>query len=247
MGKAQFASVRESPKGMRILKWLRRKPQPFKVIGETDEGEEVTCALGTGKSMRPWTDAVRVLIDCVHLTAVNEAGETIRVLPFADDDPTLQTEDERAESRDAKQSANGSVPLISIDVPKLVDNIARNIRDAVRESASMQSEAHTAGFTAMVSVVNLALGLLVRLDQRLEVAQTDAETAAAAAAANQLPPGDNRDQLAMMALQKVLGGGGAAMQGLNIDPTQMQALGELFQRMQQAQPGHQSNGVSNGA
>jgi hypothetical protein len=246
MGKAQFASVRESPKGMRLLKWLRRKPQPFKVIGEQDDGDEITCALGTGKSMRPWTDAVRVLIECVKVTALNEAGETIRVMEFDEEnDPTLIAENERAESRGAPPA--GSVPLISLDVPKLVDNIARNIREAVAETAGQQTRAYDAGFKAMVSVVNLALGLLVRLDQRLEVVQ---ESADANANVNALPPGDNRDQLVLMALQKALGqqqpDGGASVGGINISPQHMSALAELYRQMSGNGAAAQPNGASHG-
>lgn len=248
MGKAQFASVRESPKGMRLLKWLRRKPQPFKVVGETDDGEEITCALGTGKTMRPWTDAVRVLIECTKVTALNEAGDTIRVMEFDEEtDPTLIAENERAESRGGAPLA-GSVPLISLDVPKLVDNIARNIREAVAETAGQQTRAYDAGFKAMVSVVNLALGLLVRLDQRLEVVQ---ESADAASHSQQLPPpGDNRDQLVLMALQKAMGGqqqeGASGGGGLNISPEHMSALAELYRQMSGGGNAASTNGVSHG-
>lgn len=252
MGKAQFASVRESPKGMRLLKWLRRKPQPVRVIGETDEGEEITCALGTGKAMRPWTDAVRVLIECTKVTALNEAGEVIRVMEFDEEtDGSLVAENERAESRDAGFKA--SVPLISIDIPKLVDNIARNIRETAAEASSQQTKAYDAGFKAMVAVVNLALGLLVKLDQRLEVVQEHADANAGAAQQQLPPPGDNRDQLVMMALQKALGGNGANAEagagvgGLNISPEHMSALVDLYRQMQSGGgAAHATNGVSNG-
>lgn len=169
----------------RLLRWIRRKPLPAKLIGETLAGEEVRVVV-TGDSKAAFVDAVTSLNECWRVLAVDKDGNQIRKFEL---DRSEQEEDDEPTARPGQ--------LISIDVPKLVDNIARNMREVATTSANQQAMAFKEGFSAMTQVVNLCLTLLVRVDQRLEQAEVSSGPVA---------PGDERQTLAMMAFQKALGG-----------------------------------------
>jgi hypothetical protein len=222
-----FGDIRTSPRNQRLLKWLRRKPTPHTVVGETVDGEECKAVVSlTGPTI--WSDVLSVVRACVHLEARDKDGQTLRALDLDPDDPELRAESELESAKDLARA--GSVPLISIDIPKLVDNLARNMREVASESAKQQAGAFKEGFAAMTSVVNLCLGLLVRVDERmgeLERNQPDPP------AAPEPEPADQRQQLAMMALQKAIGGNGAATNGGGMNMAQVL---QLVQQFQQAQP-----------
>jgi hypothetical protein len=79
-------------------------------------------------------------------------------------------------------------------------------------------------------VVNLCLNLLTRVDDRL--AEAEAAERDRANVPTTAEPVDERKQLAMMALQKAMGGGnGAPAGGMN-----MQQILQLVQQFQQGQP-----------
>jgi hypothetical protein len=180
-------------RGWRILRFLKRKPTPAKVIGENLDGDEVRVAV-TGDTAAALADAVTALSDCWTIKAVDKDGALIRKLEMDPRDPELAGEN----PEDDKPARAGSI--ISVDVPKLVDNIARNMREVASSSATQQANAFKEGFAAMTTVVNLCLEMLMRVDQRLEHAETQAIVNTT---------GDeqtNNQQLAMMALQKALGG-----------------------------------------
>lgn len=235
-----WSKLRESPRDWRILRWLRRKPQPVKCVGETDDGEEITCAvsLGKGSAQAQWSDAVRVLHSCTKIRAFNKEGEIIRVLEHDPNDPELIAEEQREESsaRGGRGHRGGiSVPLISVDVPKLIDNVARNMKDVSAAAAQQQATAFSAGFAAMTSVVNLCLTILMRVDSRLEQAE-----ASAAQLVEAQPTQSPRDALVMMALQKAMGGGGIPAQGVTLDPN---TIAQIMAQFQQSQgPGPEANG-----
>lgn len=221
--RGSFGDIRTSPRNQRLLKWLRRKPVPHHIVGETADGEERRAVVSlTGPTV--WTDVLSVVRECVHLEAQDKDGNTLRALELEADDPELQAENElEAATRAAK---HGSVPLISVDVPKLVDSIARNMREVAQESAKQQAGAFRDGFSAMTNVVNLCLNLLTRLDERLENQQQ------VVVEAPPPTPADPRQQMAMLALQKAMGGGnGAPSGGFDIN-----SLMRLVQTMQQASP-----------
>jgi len=225
-----FDRIRPSPRNQRLLKWLKRKPTPHAVVGQTDDGDEKRAVVSlTGPTI--WTDVLSVVRDCVHIAAHDKEGNTLRVLELdPDNDPELQAEHELETAQRVAKA--GSVPLISVDIPRLVDNIARNIREASNEAARAQAGAFRDGFAAMTNVVNLCLNLLTRVDDRLAAAEQDAESRA-------LPPepatpSDQRQQMAMMALQKVMGGNGGPTNGAGA-PNMAQLL-QLVQQFQQSQP-----------
>jgi len=222
-----FGDIRTSPRNQRLLKWLRRKPCPHTVVGETEDGEERRAVVSlTGPTI--WQDVLSVVRPCVRLEAKDKDGNTLRVLELDPDDPELRAEHE-LESVQRIVGEHGSVPLISVDVPKLVDAIARNMREVAQESAKQQAGAFKEGFAAMTSVVNLCLGLLVRVDERMAQVEADREVPEAPAPAAV----DPRQQMAMLALQKAMGGGNGAPNGGGMG---MADILRLVQQYQQAQP-----------
>lgn len=227
--RSELGDIRTSPRNRRLLKWLRRKPTPAKLVGETDDGEEVTTVLsGTGPAT--YTDACGVLRDCIRVQALDDKDRVLRRLELDPDDPELLAETETREAlRGITRSTGNSVPIISVDLPKLVDNIARNMREVAGEAARQNANAHRAGFEAMVSVVNIALGLLVGVEQRLARAEDQLEAATVATTGEAAP--DERQKLAMMALQKAMGGGNGAGA---INP---QMIMQLLQHLQQQSGG----------
>lgn len=230
-GRNEWAKLKESPRAHRLFRWLRRKPFPHHLIGELDDGDEIKVVIGSNGRQRTWTDACKALLDCVHVQAFDAENNTLRVYEIDPDDPEHAAELEVERARKAGGGAvAGSVPLISVDVPKLVDNIASNLRDVARESAAAQAKAFGDGFAAMTSVVNLCLQLLVRVEQRLADAE-DAATAARDTHGETATDGapDPRNLLAAAALQKVMGQHGAnGANGLPLDPNTIAALMRNF-------------------
>lgn len=229
--RSTIPDIRTSPRNVRLLRWLKRKPMPARLVGETVDGDEVKAAVSaTGPAQ--WTDLVGVLRSCVKVQALDKDDQVLRQLDLDPDDPELlaETETEAAVRGMARGNA-ASVPIISVDIPRLVDNIARNMREVASESARQQSGAFKEGFQAMVSVVNVCLGLLVRVENRL----AEVEDAAAAQQHDDEPSGpQTREQLAQIALQRALGGNGAAAtNGGNFNPAD---LLKLVQSLQQQQP-----------
>lgn len=224
-----FGDVRISPRNQRLLKWLRRKPVPHSVIGECADGEE-RRAIVSATGPATWADVLSVVRPCVHLEALDADGNTLRALDLDSEDPELRAESELERAEQVARAVPGSVPIISVDLPRLIDNLARNMREVGSEAARQQAAAHREGFSAMVSVVNLCLGLLVRLEQRMARYddERDQRDGADGSPAPQLP---QRDQLALMAIQRALGSSsnGAASGAGGLD------LGALL-RMVQQQP-----------
>jgi hypothetical protein len=207
-----------------LLKWLRRKPCPHTVVGETEDGEERKAVVSlTGPTI--WADVLGIVRACTHLECRDKEGNTLRVLDLDADDPELRAENE-LEAVQRTIGQHGSVPLISVDIPRLVDNLARNMREVAAEAAKQQAGAFKEGFAAMTSVVNLCLGLLVRVDERMAQVEHDAQQTTVEAT-----PTDPRQQMAMLALQKAIGGGnGAPTNGGGINMAQILQLVQQFQQ-----------------
>lgn len=229
--RSTIPDIRTSPRNVRLLRWLKRKPMPARLVGETVDGDEVKAAVSaTGPAQ--WTDLVGVLRSCVKVQALDKDDQVLRVLELDPDDPELLAETETEAAARGMARGAGAVPIISVDIPRLVDNIARNMREVASESARQQSGAFKEGFSAMVSVVNVCLGLLVRVENRL----AEVEDQAAQAQQNDGDDGapQTREQLAQMALQRALGGNGAApTNGGSFNPAD---LLKLVQSLQQQQP-----------
>lgn len=241
--RGSFGDIRTSPRNQRLLKWLRRKPQPVTVVGETADGEEHRCTVSqTGPTQ--WSDVLSVVRPCVHFKALDKEGNTLRALDLDADDPELRAESELESAQRIAAAQPGSVPIISVDIPRLVDNLARNIREASSEAARQQAGAFRDGFTAMTNVVNLCLNMLARVDARMQDQEDElaARAAAQAQGAPEATPGDQRQQLAMMALQRALAGGGNGAPA-NGGGMNMASLLQLVQQFQQSQP---PEGESNG-
>lgn len=218
-----MGDIRTSPRSVRLLRFLKRKPAPAKLLGETEDGEEIECVIsGTGPAT--YTDAVGVLRDCVKVKAQDEKGRTLRVCTLDPDDPELRAETETEQALRGI-SKHGSVPIISVDLPKLVDNIARNMREVAVDAARQNAAAHKEGFAAMVSVVNIALTLLVGVEQRLAHAEDALHNVGNAGN----DPDAQRTQLAQLALQKVMGGNGGGNGGGSWDPAKMMQLVQMLQ------------------
>ncbi len=228
-----MTDIRVSPRNRLLLHWLKRKPMPARIVGETLEGDEVKAAVNqTGPAQ--WSDLVGVLRGCTKVQALDKDDQVLRVLELDPDDPELRAETEtEAALRGLARGGGGgaAVPIISVDIPRLVDNIARNMREVASEAAKQQSGAFKEGFGAMVSVVNVCLSLLVRVENRLaevEDAQHQQDQEAEATGPQ------TREQLASMALQRALGSNGAVPNGGGkFDPSD---LLKLVQSLQQQQP-----------
>lgn len=233
--KSELGDIRTSARSVRLLRWLRRKPLPAKVTGETDDGDEVTCVV-SGGSTQELHDVISVVRKCSELKALDEKGNSLRTLTLDVNDPELRAEAE-AHGLAKLGAGNGSVPIISVDLPKLVDNIARNIREASSEAARQSANAHRGGYDAMISVVNVALNLLVGVENRLNALQDQQNR-------NQPPdtndPAAERQKLAMLALQKAVGGGGAS-NGTNGSSTSVVDLMNFMQSMKNAGSGDDNN------
>ena len=143
-------------------------------------------------------------------------------------------------------SQQGSVPIISVDVPKLVDSIARNIREAVSEATRNNSHAQRAGFDAMVAVMNIALNLLVGIEQRYaNAAQLLEQRTALPAGDDPNDPNSQRMKMGMAALQAAMGGGNGSNGGGGgggFDPTKLM---EFMTAMKNAQPSGPTGGDDN--
>jgi hypothetical protein len=236
--RSTFGDINTSPRNRRLLKWLRRKPQPAVVVGETIDGDEKRAVVSlTGPTQ--WSDVVSVVRSCVHFDALDDKGATLRSLDLDPDDPELRAEVEGERARaQAAPPVPGSVPIISVDIPRLVDNLARNMREVASESARQQAGAFRSGFEAMTSVVNLCLGLLVRLEQRMADVEDENDAARVAAEQQQQQQTSgqptSREQLIQLALQKAMSGGngGGPMNQAGL----LQLLAGLQQQMQTAPP-----------
>jgi len=230
--RSTMTDIRVSPRNRLLLHWLKRKPMPARVVGETFEGDEVKAAVNqTGPAQ--WSDLVGVLRGCIKVQALDKDDQVLRVLELDPDDPELraETETEAAARGIARGNVGAAVPIISVDIPRLVDNIARNMREVASEAAKQQSGAFKEGFSAMVSVVNVCLGLLVRVENRL--AEVEDQQAQQEQEAEATGP-QTREQLASMALQRALGSNGATPNGGGkFDPSD---LLKLVQSLQQKQP-----------
>jgi hypothetical protein len=223
-----MGDVRTSARNMRILRWLRRKPELAKVVGNTDEDDEVTCAVA-GPSTTELHDVISVVRECVELRGFDAKGNELRRLKLDANDPELRAEREVAAA--VSTSSQNSVPIISVDVPKLVDSIARNIREAVSEATRNNSNAHRGGFEAMVAVMNIALNLLVGIEQRYANAeQALAERNAQQAGGDPNDPDAQKRQMAMLAFQKVMGESGGSNGAGGFDLAKLTAFMQQMQR-----------------
>jgi len=229
---------RHSASTVQILRWLRRKPALARVVGDADDEGEVTCIVA-GTSTPELHDVVSVVRDCTELRGFDEKGNELRRLKLDANDPEIRAEREVAAAVSSGGNVQGSVPIISVDVPKLVDSIARNIREAVSEATRNNSNAHRGGFEAMVSVMNIALNLLVGIEQRY----ANAEEALALRLQQQQAGGgeddDPKRKLAMAALQQAMGGANGAAGANGFDPSKLMAF---MRSMQQSAPGDDQNG-----
>jgi hypothetical protein len=168
----------------RILRWIRKKPLPHRVVGETLAGEEISVAVNA-ESRGALSDAVESLSECVELVAKDKDGNLVRRLALG------------AEDLEPVEEETGTVgSFVGTDIPKLVDSIAKNMREVAVESANMQAGAFKEGFASMTEVVKLCLELLGRVDRRLQEAEARAGDS----------PTDHNSQLAMLALQRAFGG-----------------------------------------
>jgi len=228
--RSTMTDIRTSPRNLRLLRFLKRKPMPARLVGETLDGDEVKAAVSaTGPAQ--WTDLVGVLRACVRVQALDKDDQVLRVLELDPDDPELLAETETEAAVRTVARGGAAVPIISVDIPKLVDNIARNMREVASEAARQQSGAFKEGFGAMVSVVNVCLGLLVRVENRLAEVEDQAAQQQQQEETGGTP---TREQLAQMALQRALGGGnGAPTNGGTFNPAD---LLKLVQSLQQQKP-----------
>jgi hypothetical protein len=228
--------VYDTPKGMRIYSWLRRQPPLAKVVGFDEADQEITVSLEreSGSGSPKWKDAIGALYECVRMRGLNKAGEVVRTLSLDPDaDPELASNvDTHIASNVAKREARetGST-LIAVDVPKLVESIAKNMQEVARFAAEQNSAAFSKGFEAMTDVVQLCIGMLQRVDARLEQAEN------AQPEVIETPNGEpDRNSLAHQALFQALSGAAPGGAGAVVNHQQAAMLMQLLQQHLGAQP-----------
>lgn len=228
----------DSLRARKIVAWLRRVPVPHQIRCEHDAKEDKTIQVIPEQGKPKWTDICEAALAYDHLVGLDKNGNVLRELPLDPDDPDIRKQaviDTQVKESKAAAALPGREPIISIDVPKLVEAIASNMKDVAKESAAMQANAFKGGFDAMVSVVNLCIGLLNRVDRRLE----DVEDAHHELQANQgaiqvegEEAPEDRNQLAIAAMLQHLGAnkGNGAPKGDEVDPVLALKLGELLKQ-----------------
>jgi len=231
--------VMDSLRARKIVAWLRRVPVPHQIRCEHDAKEDKVIQVIPEQGKPKWTDICEAALAYDHLVGLDAKGAVLRELPLDPDDPDIRkqaTIDKQVAESKAAAALPGREPIISIDVPKLVEAIASNMKDVAKESASMQANAFRGGFEAMVSVVNLCLGLLTRMDRRLEDVEDahaeQLENAGALTTTAETAP-EERNQLAIAAMLQHLGGnkGGPSNGGGDaVDPVLALKLGELLKQ-----------------
>lgn len=221
----------DTARGRRIYHWLRRNPPLARIVGVDEGDQEVTVSLERNAGLSgqtKWRDAIVALYECVKLRGLNDKGDVVRVLTLdADTDATIAEATDEHENRVlARHSAKESgSTLIAVDVPKLVESIAKNMQEVARSSAEQQANAFKSGFDAMTNVINLCLGMLQRVDQRLEeLEQTQPEADEAD------EPEPNRNALVEQALQQALANNGAPAAAAGVNPQQAVQLSALLQQ-----------------
>jgi hypothetical protein len=222
--------VYDTPTGRKIYTWIRRTPPLHKVIGTDAADQEITVALDGGSGTK-WKDAIGSLYECVKLKGLNSSGDVVRTLSLDPDvDPAFRERQEVYEAgtaarRDARD--HGST-LIAIDVPKLVDAIAKSMQEVAKSSAQQQSEAFKSGFEAMTNVVELCIGMLQRVDQRLE--QMEEQASSAPELVESPAQSDGRGELAGAALMQALGMTPGGAMPAQVNPQQALQLQQLLQQ-----------------
>lgn len=230
--------VMDSLRARKIVAWLRRVPVPYQIRCEHDAKEDKVIQVIPEQGRPKWTDICEAALAYDHLVGLDKSGAVLRELPLDPDDPDIRKQaviDSQVAESKAAAALPGREPIISIDVPKLVEAIASNMKDVAKESASMQANAFQGGFEAMVSVVNLCLGLLTRMDRRLEdVEDAHAELQdnrdALTVAGTEQP--QDRNELAIAAMLQHLGGNkpGSNGKGNEVDPVLALKLGEILRQ-----------------
>lgn len=179
----------EQKTAWKLRRFIKRDPAPARLVGEAIDGEEISVTWDPRRS-KAIADAIDALGVCASITAYDKEGGVLRRLEL-----------EPADEETAGNKHSGE--LLSVDVPKLVDNITRNMVALVKEATATQAKAHGEGFKAMGEVVNLCLEMLQRVDKRLQIAES-----------NIAPTGDeSRNRFALMALTRLLGPGQAPQIG----------------------------------
>lgn len=194
-----------TPRGRKIYSFLRKDPKAVKV--RAFDGDRDWLVMVTTPK-----EVCAAVIDAEKLEALDGSGTVLRVLDISEDEP------------DQPERRQGD--LLAVDVPRLIDNIGRNMRELVAESSKMQSQAYKSGFDAMTDVVRLCIDMLQRVDQRLE----DAETREPQVVVQEAPArGDERSELAKLAIMRALGQGGPPPPG-PVNHQQVAQLQQLFEQ-----------------
>jgi hypothetical protein len=236
--------VLDDPRGAKIVAWLRKAPVPHRLVAEDADGNEISVAVKNEHTKVKWTDVTTAVIHCIKIVGLNEKGDIVRQLDLdaPEDENALELAQQRREAaRAADDRIPGREPIISVDVPKLVQSIAEAMKDVAQTASNQQAAAYTAGMNSMVSVVNLCLTMLQRVDERLADREDEAaeleqqrQQLLIETTAQNAPP-SMRDQLMQAAIAKALGGGGGNDNGNGggVDPSMVMKLTSLFQQFQQ--------------
>lgn len=197
-----------TPRGRKIYTFLRKDPKAAKVRAFNEDREPWLVLVTTPK------EVCAAVIDADRLEALDASGTTLRVLDISEDEPD--------------QATPRSSDLLAVDVPRLIDNIGRNMRELVAESSKMQSQAYKSGFDAMTDVVKLCIDMLQRVDQRLEEAEL--REPQVVVQQDEAPAGaDERNELAKLAIMRALGQGGPPPPG-PVNHQQVAQLQQLFEQ-----------------
>lgn len=147
--------------------WLQREPHPVRIRCTLPGGDEKTVRIGESRSR--WRDAAAACTGAIRLEAVNDAGETLRVL-------------------DAEEGENGgkTKPVAGGGGESQLAELGRIISEAADASAARHSDAYRLAYeqqALLVTVLSQRLQALERAWHRLlmssEPPSGDGEAAAA--------------------------------------------------------------------
>jgi hypothetical protein len=221
-------SYEGTPRAVRIKRFLMREPQPHSAVGVNGEGDKKSVKIVAGSRYK-WSDATKLLYDCHTVTALDQQGKELRILPIGPDDDADLHEDAATE-----RSSNIMTEFRAVmakEVTGLVREIARSMVE-VADHAASRHEAHmTTAFNALVAIVQTQSQLAGDSMRQVNALQR-ALTAAATGGAPQSEESMTQS-LVMSLLNGGLGGGGAPHAGnggpsIQLSPDVLQSLAARF-------------------
>lgn len=196
-------SYEGTPRAVRIKRFLMRDPQPASVAGLDAEGEKKTVKISAGSRYK-WSDATKLLYQCVQITALDAQGKELRTLPIGPDDDAELHEDAVTEARAQVSTEFRSV--MAREVTALVREISKAMVEVADAAAQRHSDHMTTAFNALVGLVQAQAQL-----HRGAVSQLAQLQRALGTVHGQQPQLGGEDAVMQQLMMSVLNGGGGGL------------------------------------